>query len=210
MTLEYSEATVVLGIAGGSASGKSTVARELQQKMGAGNVQTLSFDRFYRESNQIPKDRHGMPNYDHPAAMDADACATCMDQLVTHPTAEVPVYDFVTHARTGSETLQAAPLLIVEGLLALHFEQIRRRCQVTVFLDVPEDVRYRRRLARDMEDRGRTAASVQQQWQESVAPMHAEYIAPSGQFATIVDDGQDMDRLIGDILEHLSPWIESI
>ena len=171
----------MLGICGGSGSGKSTLATACAGQKDDGHVATLAFDAYYRDLGHLTPDERRAVNFDHPDSLDVELFTAHIDALRTGSAVGVPVYDFAAHTRTGEHVVvEPAPVVVVEGILLLCMEAIRRRLDHAVFLDVPEDVRFERRLARDLVERGRDEADVRRQFAESVAPMHDEFVQPFG------------------------------
>lgn len=192
----------MIGIAGGSASGKTSLARELAAA--AGNKLTLlELDRFYYCLGN--KTNKHLNNFDEPAALDFELLVDVLDHLRTHGTASVPRYDFTTHNRVGYEPLHAAPLIVVEGILVLWHSKIRDLLDIKLYVDAPASVRYQRRLQRDVNERGRDSNSVEKQWNETVQPMHDEYVEPSRHHADTIIDGTAELKKIGKALS--AAWL---
>ena len=178
----------MIGIAGGSASGKSTFARSLAKVAGSGQAIILELDRFYRPLG--PADNEAEFNFDEPSALDFALVESVISELFENGHSEAPVYDFATHDRMGYEPLSAAPLVIVEGLLALWHEPLRELLHCKIFVDAPDHLRFERRMHRDVRERGRKPISVERQWTETVLPMHECYVEPTKQHADRLVDGQ--------------------
>ena len=186
--------SLMIGVAGGSASGKTTLARELA--VAAGNQGAiLELDRFYHCLGDAPN-KH-LSNFDEPASLDFDLLEDVLEQLRRHGTASVPMYDFATHNRIGYEPLDAAPLIVVEGILVLWHSSIRDLLDVKLYVDAPTATRFERRIQRDLHERGRDSDSVAKQWNETVQPMHEKYVEPSRQHADTIIDGTADLRKIG-------------
>ncbi|MGI9468129.1 MAG: uridine kinase [Rubripirellula sp.] len=178
--------SLLIGIAGGSAGGKTTLAKELIAAAG-NDIAILELDRFYHSLGNT-KDCH-QANFDEPAALDFELLQTVLEQLRTHGTASVPKYDFATHNRIGYEPLKTAPLIIVEGILVLWNSNVRDLLDFRIYVDAPAELRYQRRMQRDMKERGRDAESIERQWNETVSPMHDKYVEPSREYADQLIDG---------------------
>lgn len=179
---------LVLGICGGSGSGKSTLATACATHFADGDVAVLPFDSYYRDLRHLSHEDRRALNFDHPDALDVDLYGDHIDALRRGEPVGVPVYDFANHTRTGETVMVApAPLVVAEGILLLSVTSIATRLDYSVFLDVPEDVRFERRLARDTVERGRHEGDVRQQFFESVAPMHDEFVQPNGRRADAVE-----------------------
>jgi uridine kinase len=172
---------VVLGICGGSGSGKSTLATACGACCGDDDVVVLPFDAYYRDLTHLTVGERKMVNFDHPDSLDVELFASHLDALRSGQAVGIPMYDFATHTRTGSSIMVGpASVVIAEGILLLSVATIATRLDYTVFLDVPEDTRFERRLARDTVERGRDATDVQRQFEQSVAPMHNQFVQPFG------------------------------
>ncbi|MAI31047.1 MAG: uridine kinase [Rhodopirellula sp.] len=201
---DFTASSLLIGIAGGSAGGKTTLAKELLRSA-RNKVAVLELDRFYHPLGNR-KDCHHV-NFDEPAALDFDLLQTVLERLRTHGEASIPIYDFATHNRVGYECLEAAPLIIVEGILALWNRNVRNLLDLRLYVDAPSELRFQRRLKRDMNERGRDAQSIEQQWIETVQPMHDKYVAPSRQHADQFIDGTA--NLKNTASELLSAWLRS-
>ncbi|MCP3934238.1 MAG: uridine kinase [Actinomycetia bacterium] len=178
---------VVVGVCGGSGSGKSSLAAALAENLGDDVVAVLPFDAYYHDLQHLELAERVGVNFDHPDSVDAELFASHLDALRMGTAVGVPEYDFTRHTRTGDHTLvEARPVVIAEGILLLCDEVVSSRLDMTVFLDVPEPVRYRRRLARDTVERGRDEVDVLRQFTESVAPMHDRFVQPFAHGADVV------------------------
>jgi len=176
---------MVIGIGGGTASGKSTLARALVGVLGD-RAHLLLHDHYYR----APAGDPATHNFDHPDALDTEAMLGDIDALLRGETREIPRYDFATHQRTDeTETLAPRPVLVVEGILVLASAALRDRFHHAVFVHAPADIRLIRRVRRDLSERGRTAEQVFDQYQRTVRPMHERYVEPSRVHATLELDG---------------------
>ena len=187
----------ILGVAGGSGSGKTYFAQALHEVLGPEASTIVYQDNFYiDQSHRFDRDG-GAVNFDHPESLDLDLLAQCLKSLRQKNVTEIPTYDFVTHKRR-SQYLQVAPkkIIIVDGILIFHPENLRAQFNEMVFFDTPESLRYERRLERDVKERGRTPEGVRSQFLAQVKPMHDQFVEPSKAFAqTIIKD-------LGDYHEH--------
>jgi uridine kinase len=203
--LNPSASSFHIGIAGGSAGGKTSLARELVAAAG-NKVAILELDRFYHSMGST-KDGHET-NFDEPASLDFELLETVLEQLRTSGKASVPKYDFATHKRVGYEPFEAAPLIIIEGILVLWHRNVRDLLDFCVYVDAPTELRFERRMNRDMKERGRDAESIKQQWNETVRPMHDKYVEPSRQHADQLIDGTT--NLKSTANELLNAWFDSL
>jgi len=177
----------VIAVAGGSGSGKTTFARRFAQSVGSGNCLVLSQDSYYIDQSNRFKEDGGEVNFDHPSALDFVLLARHLGELKSNDSVDVPVYDFATHTRaTQGDRVNPRPIVVVDGTLILSQEIILPMLDFGIFLQVPDEVRYERRLKRDMAERGRTSEGVRAQWDNHVAPMHRAFVEPSLLNATFV------------------------
>ena len=179
---------LVVGVAGGSASGKTTLVRALRQLLGGLSISLLHHDDYYRDLSHLPPSRRARSNFDRPSALDSRRLARDLRALRAGEAVEVPCYDFRTHTRrTETRRIRPAELILVEGMLLLAVPSLRRLLDVKVFVEAPADVRLARRIKRDLGPaRGRTLRSVLGQYLSTVRPMHDRYVAPSRKHADVV------------------------
>lgn len=176
----------LVAITGGSGAGKTWLADRLGVLLGKKGGR-LSQDSFYRDCSHLPPAARGLVNFDHPDALDWDHFADVLKTLRTGRDCRLPVYDFETHSRRSDGVfLQPRPLVIVDGLWLLHHPEVRRQFDLTIFLHCPEDERLRRRIARDTAERGRSAHSVLEQFEATVAPMHGQFVSPQAAHADLL------------------------
>ena len=177
----------VIGVAGGSGSGKTTVVRRIVDSLGSEQVTLLDHDRYYRDRNDLRLEERAALNYDHPDSLETDLLVTHVRELKAGRAVEAPRYDFTRHARlTEKDTLQPRRALIVEGILILTDPALRELMDIKVFVDTDSDTRFIRRLQRDVAERGRTMESVIDQYQSTVKPMHREFVEPSKRYADVI------------------------
>jgi len=199
--------TLVIGLAGGTGSGKTTVARSVVEAAGASNALLLPQDAYYRAQGDLPFEERERTNYDEPSAFDTELLVQHVDELKGGRTVNRPVYDFALHNRSGETVLtEPAPVLIVEGILVLHSPELRGRMNLKVFVDAPPDERFIRRLERDVNERGRTAQSVISQYRRTVKPMHDLYVEPTKQHADLILPEGGSNRVA---LEVLTSYVDS-
>lgn len=176
----------VIALAGGTASGKSTLCDALAEHLGD-RANVLVHDRYYRT---VSKDMLATWNFDHPRALETDLMVTHIRELLTGKAVDVPRYDFASHERTpATDRLEPREILVVEGILVLSNEDVRALSDTTIFVDTPSDIRLARRLSRDVAQRGRDALDVVRQYLETVRPMHEAFVEPSKQHAQVKLDG---------------------
>ena len=199
---------LVIGIAGGTGSGKTTLMKNIINRFGD-VVTVLSHDNYYYRQDELSYEERCKINYDEPAALETDLMARHLDLLRHGHTIECPVYDFTTHNRSD-ETLRIVPknVIIVEGILIFENEQLRNLMDIKIFVDTDADVRLCRRIKRDVTKRGRTLESVLNQYQQTVKPMHERYVEPSKKYADIVvpEGGKNLvalDMIMGSIQRHI-------
>ena len=189
---------LMCGICGGSGAGKTTLTRHLVAELGADQVSVLGFDAYYRDLSHLTLAERSRQNYDHPDSLDHELFARHLDELRFGRDIEVPVYDFATHSTTGRFTrLEARPTVLVEGILLLAFAQIVERLDLTVFLDIAEEIRLARRVQRDVVERGRDADDVRRQFAETVAPMHDLYVQRHRDDADVIVSSDDRLEDVG-------------
>ena len=192
---------LVLGIAGGSGSGKSTVARTILAALPAGKVALLEQDHYYRQQGHLPFEQREQVNYDHPEALELDLLARHVDALVRGESIVRPTYDFQQHDRAQEGTaVEPAPVVLVEGILVLADEGLRRRFEVKIFVDTDADIRLMRRIRRDLEHRGRTFLQVRKQYYETVRPMHIAFVEPSKRHADVIIPEGGQNKVALDLL----------
>jgi uridine kinase len=177
----------VIGVAGGSGSGKTTVVRRIVESIGDGQVVVLEHDRYYRDRNDLRLEERAALNYDHPDSLETDLLVQHVEALRDGRSVEAPMYDFARHARQSStEPVAPRRAIIVEGILIYTDAALRRLMDVKVFVDTDDDTRFIRRLQRDTSERGRTVPSVIDQYLSTVKPMHLEFVEPSKRYADII------------------------
>jgi len=178
---------LVIGIAGGSGSGKTTVAQEILQRVGPERIAFLQHDSYYKNISGLPPNQRVDVNFDHPNSLETDLLIQHIASLRDGKPVEVPIYDFSTHSRTGQTfTVQPRRVILVEGILIFTEATLREMFDVKIFVDTDSDIRFIRRLERDITERNRTTESVIKQYQSTVRPMHMEFVEPSKRYADII------------------------
>jgi uridine kinase len=179
--------SLFIGVAGGTGSGKSTVASNIAKGLPEAASVTLDHDSYYKDRPDLTLEQRQGLNYDHPDALDTALLVRHLDELRAGRNIEVPIYDFVEHARRrDTRTVAPAPIIIVEGILVFVEEQVRKRLDVKLFVDTDADIRVMRRIRRDMEARGRTFAQIREQYYKTVRPMHLQFVEPSKRWADVI------------------------
>ena len=199
---------IIIGIAGGTGSGKTTLARQLEQTFGD-DIVTISQDSYYKDlSHKQPQER-ALVNFDHPDALDFKLLTEHLSQLKQFLPIQAPCYDFKTHTRISAVVdVQPKHVIIVEGILLFTQEEIRNLLDLRIFIDTPDDMRLLRRIFRDINERGRSLESISRQYLASVKPMHDQFIAPSRQHAQLIisgafDNAVAIDTIIAKIRQDL-------
>ncbi|MEL7168272.1 MAG: uridine kinase [Bacteroidota bacterium] len=179
--------SVVIGIAGGSGSGKTTVQRRIVEAFGPRRIALLDHDAYYRDLSHLPPDERAAFNFDHPDALETDLMVQHLDGLRGGETIAKPTYDFTAHTRRAETVcVEPLPVIIVEGILVLAEPDLRAHMDIKIFVDAEADVRLIRRLRRDMAERGRSVESVLAQYTHYVRPMHREFVEPSKRHADVI------------------------
>lgn len=199
--------SAVLGLAGGSGAGKTTLVDGLTSRL-RGDVSVLWFDEYYHDLVHLSPEQRAAVNFDHPDSLDEVLLIEHLDGLLAGRPVDVPVYDFATHTRTGrTRRVEPRPVVVVDGILVLAVPALRSRLDLAVFVDAPAEVRLARRMYRDVRERGRTTASVRAQFEATVAPMHEAFVDPSAEHADLRLDGTgDLDAnldVVADAVDRL-------
>ncbi len=191
----------IIGVAGGTSSGKTTIVERLAETLGAPSIATVKLDAYYIRRTHQSMEERAAANYDHPTAFDWELLVEHLDELVTGRPAPVPVYDYAIHDRTAEVNLvQPAPVVVVEGILVLWESTLRERFDLKVFVDTPADLRFIRRLSRDVVERGRTPDSIINQSLATVRPSHEDFIEPSRAHADVIIPEGGLNRPALDVL----------
>ncbi len=178
---------IVFGVAGGTGSGKTTVARQILDMVGAERVAYLAHDAYYRDFPDLTAEERRRVNFDHPDSLETDLMAAHVRELLAGRPIDLPLYDFTDFRRRVETTpVQPSPIILVEGILIFTDPDLRALMDIKIFVDTDADVRFIRRLTRDIEDRGRTMEAVITQYLETVRPMHLEFVEPSKRYADVI------------------------
>jgi len=178
---------ITIGVAGGTGSGKTTVALKILERVGFDQVAYVPHDAYYRDASDLPPAERAQLNFDHPDSLDNDLMIEHLNLLKAGQAVEIPVYDFKTHSRL-SETrrIEPQPVILVEGILIFADKRLRDLMDMKIYVDTDADLRFIRRLERDIEERGRSAQSVINQYLRTVRPMHLEFVEPSKRYADVI------------------------
>ena len=179
--------SVVIGIAGGSGSGKTTVQRRILERFGTERIALLDHDAYYQDLGHLPLEDRVRFNFDHPDALETALMVAHLDRLLAGEPVRKPVYDFTQHRRLDETvTVEPHPVVIVEGILVLAEPALRERMDIKLYVDAPDDVRLMRRIERDLHERGRRVEAVLAQYRATVRPMHLEFVEPSKRHADVI------------------------
>jgi uridine kinase len=201
---------MIIGICGGTGSGKTTVANRILESVSASEVAFIQQDSYYRNLKDLPVDYRNAVNFDHPDALDNDLLVHHIRKLKAGGSVELPIYDFKTHTRQNDTLLiEPKPIVIIEGILIFVDPRLLEQMDIKVFVDTPDDIRFIRRLRRDVADRGRTVDSVIEQYLATVRPMHIQFVEPSRRYADVIipEGGHNLvsiDLISGKIRERLA------
>ncbi len=187
MSEPHAPTRLTIGIAGGTGSGKTTIARKLAEALPEGKCVTIDHDSYYKDRDHLSAEERSQINYDHPDALESDLLAQHLAQLRAGNAVDLPIYDFVSHTRR-SETrhVEPAPVIIVEGILVFVEERLRDQLDIKIFVDTDADIRVFRRVRRDLQQRGRSFESVRDQYYRTVRPMHLRFVEPSKRWADLI------------------------
>jgi uridine kinase len=208
--------SLIIGISGGTGSGKTTVANRILESVKASEVVFIQQDSYYRNLKDLPLDYRHVANFDHPDALDNDLLVNHIRKLRAGESVELPIYDFRTHTRANeTRSVEPRPIVIVEGILIFADPRLLEQMDIKVFVDTPDDIRFIRRLQRDIDERGRTLESVIEQYVGTVRPMHIQFVEPSKRYADVIipEGGHNLvsiDLISGKIRERLAGALTSV
>lgn len=208
--------SLIIGISGGTGSGKTTVANRILETVKASEVVFIQQDSYYRNLKDLPLDFRQVANFDHPDALDNDLLVNHIRKLTAGEAIELPIYDFKTHTRlTETRAVEPKRIVIVEGILIFADPRLLEQLDIKVFVDTPDDIRFIRRLRRDIAERGRTIESVIEQYIVTVRPMHMQFVEPSKRYADVIipEGGHNLvsiDLISGKIRERLASALTSV
>ncbi len=207
---------MIIGICGGTGSGKTTVANRILESVSASEVVFIQQDSYYRNLKDLPLDFRQVANFDHPDALDNDLLVNHLRKLRAGEAIDLPLYDFKTNNRlVETRPVEPKPIVIVEGILIFSEPRLLEQMDIRVFVDTPDDIRFIRRLRRDIAERGRTVESVIEQYLVTVRPMHMQFVEPSKRYADVIipEGGHNLvsiDLLSGKIRERLAGAFTSV
>jgi uridine kinase len=207
---------MIIGICGGTGSGKTTVANRILESVCAREVVFIQQDSYYRNLKDLPLDFRQVANFDHPDALDNELLIHHVRKLKNGEAIDLPIYDFKTHSRLNeTRPVDPKPIVIVEGILIFSEPRLLELMDIKVFVDTPDDIRFIRRLRRDIAERGRTVDSVIEQYTATVRPMHMQFVEPSKRYADVIipEGGHNLvsiDLLSGKIRERLASAISTV
>lgn len=196
------KSVILIGIAGGTGSGKTLVARRVLEDLPADQFAMVQQDSYYRNLSHLDFEQRSAQNFDHPEAIDIDLLLSHIQELLQGKSIQRPVYDFSRHLRLAeTHTIGPHPLIVLEGILVLAYKQLRELMDIKLFVDTDADIRLIRRLKRDIRDRGRSLESVLDQYKKSVQPMHLEFVEPSKRFADLIIPEGGKNRVAVDLIK---------
>ena len=207
---------MIIGISGGTGSGKTTVANRILESVSASEVVFIQQDSYYRNLTDLPLDYRQVANFDHPDALDNDLLVNHIKKLKAGEAFDLPLYDFKTHTRMNeTRWIEPKPIVIVEGILIFADARLLDQMDIKVFVDTPDDIRFIRRLRRDLAERGRTVDSVIEQYIATVRPMHMQFVEPSKRYADVIipEGGHNLvsiDLISGKIRERLAREVTQV
>jgi len=196
-----SMAALVIGIAGGTGSGKTTVARAIRSALPSDRVAAIEYDAYYRDRPDLSEEGRSQLNFDHPDSLETELLVEHLRALKEGCGVDVPIYDFKTHRRVEQvHRVEPTPVIIVEGILVFVERALREMLDIKVFVDTDADIRIFRRIRRDMEQRGRTFESIRDQYYKSVRPMHLQFVEPSKRWADLIIPEGGNNRVALDLI----------
>lgn len=193
---------ILIGLAGGSGSGKTLVARNLFRRIDSDKVSIIEQDSYYKDLSDIPMTARNTHNFDHPEAFDWDLMKRNMANLLQGKTVDIPIYDYKTHTRSAeTNTISGHHIIVLEGILVLADAELREMMDIKAYVDTDDDIRFIRRLQRDIQERARSMESVIDQYQRTVRPMHLQFVEPTKRFADIIIPEGGLNTVAIDLLQ---------
>lgn len=193
--------SIIIGIAGGTGSGKTTIAKNILKEYGPGEVLRLDLDSYYRDLSELNHEDRAQINFDHPSSLEIELLIQHVTALCQGQTVQVPIYNFATHNRAKeTRTVRPHKVIIIEGIMALNFPDLTAKMDVKLFVDTPSDIRFIRRLKRDIIERGRSVDSVIHQYRSTVRPMHYQFVEPNKYLADLIIPEGGMNHVAVDLI----------
>jgi len=198
--------SILIGIAGGTGSGKTSIANYLLKKFGSEQLIVIEQDSYYKNNSALSIDERNQQNFDHPDAIDIELFNKQLGSLLGGKSVEIPIYDFSIHNRRNQrQFVKPCRIIVIEGILTLYFESLRKLMNIKVFVDTPDNIRFTRRLSRDVKERGRTIKSVTNQYEKTVKPMYDQFVKPSRDLADIIiTDGVQNKEAIDALMSNIN------
>lgn len=198
--------SILIGIAGGTGSGKTSIANYLLKKFGSEQLIVIEQDSYYKNNSALSIDERNQQNFDHPDAIDIELFNKQLVSLLGGKSVEIPIYDFSIHNRRNQrQFVKPCKVIVIEGILTLYFQSLRKLMNIKVFVDTPDNIRFKRRLSRDVKERGRTIKSVTNQYEKTVKPMYDQFVKPSRDLADIIiTDGVQNKEAIDALMSNIN------
>jgi len=198
--------SILIGIAGGTGSGKTSIANYLLKKFGSDQLIVIEQDYYYKNNSALSIDERNQQNFDHPDAIDIELFNKQLVSLLGGKSVEIPIYDFSIHNRRNQrQFVKPCKIIVIEGILTLYFQSLRKLMNIKVFVDTPDNIRFKRRLSRDVKERGRTIKSVTNQYEKTVKPMYDQFVKPSRDLADIIiTDGVQNKEAIDALMSNIN------
>ena len=198
--------SILIGIAGGTGSGKTSIANYLLKKFGSEQLIVIEQDSYYKNNSALSIDERNQQNFDHPDAIDIELFNKQLVSLLGGKSVEIPIYDFSIHNRRNQrQFVKPCKIIVIEGILTLYFQSLRKLMNIKVFVDTPDNIRFTRRLSRDVKERGRTIKSVTNQYEKTVKPMYDQFVKPSRDLADIIiTDGVQNKEAIDALMSNIN------
>ncbi len=198
--------SILIGIAGGTGSGKTSIANYLLKKFGSDQLIVIEQDSYYKNNAALSIDERNQQNFDHPDAIDIELFNKQLVSLLGGKSVEIPIYDFSIHNRRNQrQFVRPCRIIVIEGILTLYFDSLRKLMNIKVFVDTPDNIRFTRRLSRDVKERGRTIKSVTNQYEKTVKPMYDQFVKPSRDLADIIiTDGVQNKEAIDALMSNIN------
>ena len=192
---------ILIGIAGGTGSGKTSIAKAIASDFGKSEVALIEQDAYYRDLSNLTMEKRSIVNFDHPDAVDFDFMKLQLNNLIQGNNVNIPIYDFATHTRNNeTQSVERHRIIILEGILTLFHQEIRDMMDIKIYVETADDIRIIRRIKRDLEKRGRTFTSVIEQYYNTVRPMHIQFVEPTKKYADIIIPEGGQNKVAVDIL----------